>query len=111
MIQDITPHQYDNHYIEYQPQITDFCICIKDGTALLCQDKKEKNSWYIPTFKELAEPLYGAVYLFAIDGRHYFLKQMTGKDDTGLIEDESNMTSGPSDRLQALENTKGLTGA
>lgn len=57
MIQDITPHQYDNHYIEYQPQITDFCICIKDGTALLCQDKKEKNSWYIPTFKELAEPL------------------------------------------------------
>ena len=36
---------------------------------------------------------------------------MTGKDDTGLIEDESNMTSGPSDRLQALENTKGLTGA
>ena len=43
MIQDITPHQYDNHYIEYQPQITDFCICIKDGTALLCQDKKEKN--------------------------------------------------------------------
>ena len=53
MIQDITPHQYDNHYIEYQPQITDFCICIKDGTALLCQDKKEKNSWYIPTFKEL----------------------------------------------------------
>ena len=33
---------------------------------------------------------------------------MTGKDDTGLIEDESNMTSGPSDRLQALENTKGL---
>ena len=27
MIQDITPHQYDNHYIEYQPQITDFCIC------------------------------------------------------------------------------------
>lgn len=44
MIQDITPHQYDNHYIEYQPQITDFCICIKDGTALLCQDKKEKNS-------------------------------------------------------------------
>ena len=93
MIQDITPHQYDNHYIEYQPQITDFCICIKDGTALLCQDKKEKNSWYIPTFKELAEPLYGAVYLFSIDGRHYFLKQMTGKDDTGLIEDESNMTS------------------
>ena len=78
---------------------------------LLCQDKKEKNSWYIPTFKELAEPLYGAVYLFAIDGRHYFLKQMTGKDDTGLIEDESNMTSGPSDRLQALENTKELTGA
>ena len=72
MIQDITPHQYDNHYIEYQPQITDFCICIKDGTALLCQDKKEKNSWYIPTFKELAEPLYGAVYLFAIDGKHYF---------------------------------------
>lgn len=111
MIQDIKPHQYDNHYIEYQPQITDFCICIKDGTVLLCQDKKEKNSWYIPTFKELAEPLYGAVYLFAIDGRHYFLKQMTGKDDTGLIEDESNMTSGPSDRLQALENTKGLTGA
>ena len=111
MIQDIIPHQYDNHYIEYQPQITDFCICIKDGTVLLCQDKKEKNSWYIPTFKELAEPLYGAVYLFAIDGRHYFLKQMTGKDDTGLIEDESNMTSGPSDRLQALENTKGLTGA
>ena len=45
MIQDITPHQYDNHYIEYQPQITDFCICIKDGTALLCQDKKEKNSF------------------------------------------------------------------
>lgn len=111
MIQDIIPHQYDNHYIEYQPQITDFCICIKDGTVLLCQDKKEKNSWYIPTFKELAEPLYGAVYLFAIDGKHYFLKQMTGKDDTGLIEDESNMTSGPSDRLQALENTKGLTGA
>ena len=62
MIQDIIPHQYDNHYIEYQPQITDFCICIKDGTVLLCQDKKEKNSWYIPTFKELAEPLYGAVY-------------------------------------------------
>lgn len=44
MIQDITPHQYDNHYIEYQPQITDFCICIKDGTALLCQDKKERTA-------------------------------------------------------------------
>ena len=41
----------------------------------------------------IRDRLYGAVYLFAIDGRHYFLKQMTGKDDTGLIEDESNMTS------------------
>ena len=111
MIQDITPHQYDNHYTEYQPDKKDFCICIQDGKALLCREETKNDSWYIPTFEEIGQSLEDAVYLFAIDKKHYFLKQMTGKEDSGFLEDESNMIAGPSDRLQALENTKGLTGA
>lgn len=111
MIQDIIPHQYDNHYTEYQPTGKDFCICIQDGQALLCKDQTKKESWYIPTFDELKERFEGAVYLFAIDGKHYFLKQMTGEKDTGFVEDESNMTSGPSDRLQAKETVDHFKGA
>ena len=105
MIKDITPHQYDNQYTEYQPQATDFCICIQDGKAFLCKDERKNESWYIPTFEEMGKSLEGAVYLFAIDQKHYFLKQMAGERDSGFLEDESNMTAGPSDRLQALENT------
>lgn len=110
MIQDITPHQYDNHYTEYKPDKKDFCICIKDGRVLLCRDEAKNDSWYIPTFEEIKQTIDNAVYLFAIDKKHYFLKQMTGEEDTGFLEDESNMTTGPSDDLQALENTKGLAG-
>ena len=44
MIQDITPHQYDNHYIEYQPQITDFCICIKVEQRCYAKIKKKRTA-------------------------------------------------------------------
>ena len=50
MIQDITPHQYDNHYIEYQPQITDFCICIKKGTAGTYQHSRSLQSRFMVLF-------------------------------------------------------------
>lgn len=98
MIQDITPHTYDNHYEEYSPKQEDFCVCIKGGRALLAG---EGSNWHIPTFQELELDTEGTVYLFAIDGRHCFLKQFSDEKDSGLMEDESRIAAGPADDLQA----------
>lgn len=79
MIQDIKPHIYNNHYEEYKPSENDFCFCINDGAVLLYEDLKDKNC-FVPTFKELKESTDESTYLFSIDDKRYFLKQIKEKN-------------------------------
>ena len=78
MIQDISPYRYDNAYHPRRPKEEDFLLCYQGKQALL---RKQGEEIRFPTFREAqahwegeAEKLYeDAVYLFAIDGMHFYL--------------------------------------
>ena len=78
MIQDISPYRYDNAYHPKRPKEEDFLLCYQGKQALL---RKQGEEIRFPAFREAqahwegeAEKLYEeAVYLFAIDGMHFYL--------------------------------------
>lgn len=85
MIQDIAPHRYDNTFRTRRPEREDYVFIIHNNKALLINreaaagdDQAEQNAVFeIPVFSDLSEQLPDAakraVYLFAIDGKPYFL--------------------------------------
>ena len=88
MIQDITPHQFHNEYRPVAPQKNDIMLCY-DGRKILLRLQDEEVSY--PTFKEMetldgidADTLYQHyVYLFEIDGVHFYLYTQKEKLDEG----------------------------
>lgn len=78
MIQDISPYRYDNAYHPKRPKEEDFLLCYQGKQALL---RKQGEEIRFPAFREAqaywegeTEKLYEkAVYLFAIDGMHFYL--------------------------------------
>ena len=86
MIQDITPHQFHNEYRPVTPKKNDIMLCY-DGRKILLRLQDEEVSY--PTFKEMetldgidADTLYQQyVYLFEIDGVHFYLYTQKEKLD------------------------------
>ena len=84
MIQDIAPHRYDNTYRQETPKPEDPVFCVQRGRILL-RETGVKNRLEIPAAGEFTGWADGlseqAVYLFALDGRPYFLLE-TEKEET-----------------------------
>lgn len=75
MIQDIEPHQYDPVYYDRKPETKDYALFYEGQSVLLLKRGEELE---IPTFGELekrklSDLKQNAYYLFAIDGRGYYL--------------------------------------
>lgn len=75
MIQDIYPHQLNNHYDPgVQAKKEDTLLCIVNGRILVEETCFEENELRFPRVKDLADEYVADIrYLFAIDGSRYFL--------------------------------------
>ena len=69
MIQDISPHKFDNSFKIQTPSKEDHVLCFQDKNALA---KYTDTGIQCPLFKDLDLPLEGT-YLFSIDHKAYFL--------------------------------------
>lgn len=80
MIQDITPHRFDNTYCPVPPEPDNYILCYEGHEALVA--RTGEREFELPRFRDL-EPcndgLYdGYTYLFSIDGdRFYLLEHIT----------------------------------
>lgn len=72
MIQEIAPHTLDNAYVPYAPQHADLVLAFDKGELLISRGTGRPY-----TYEQVMDwPFTKAdsfVYLFAVDGRHYFL--------------------------------------
>ena len=75
MIQDIYPHQLNNHYDPgVQAKKEDTLLCIVNGRILVEETCFEENELRFPRVKDLADEYVADIrYLFAIDDSRYFL--------------------------------------
>lgn len=75
MIQDIYPHQLNNHYDPgVQTKKEDTLLCIVNGRILVEETCFEENELRFPRVKDLADEYVADIrYLFAIDDSRYFL--------------------------------------
>ena len=83
MIQEISPHRYDNSYQNPEIKKGDWVLAIRKGKALL--RRQSDGEYGIPTLAELEQSVSGKTgpthYLFTIDDRPYFL--MDPEEDWG----------------------------
>ncbi|MBO5461531.1 MAG: NAD(+) diphosphatase [Ruminococcus sp.] len=74
MIQDITPHQFNNQYRILPPNRGSYLLYYEKNTCLI---REENDEIFFPTFEELEgyiEDLYeNYTYLFSIDEESYYL--------------------------------------
>lgn len=85
MIQDIAPHQFNNHYYpNCFPKKEDFVIACKDNSVLL-KWRENAGEGVFPTVSEY-ETDEKLVYLFSIDDERYFMDLTTddGKNINGF---------------------------
>lgn len=74
MIQDITPHKYNNEYRHISPDGDSIALYYEERTALV---KQTHDGIEFPRFRDLQdlnEKIYeDCTYLFSIDGEHYYM--------------------------------------
>ena len=70
MLQDIFPKQYHVEFTWKNPQMEDLCFVFRGQETL---ERLENNQLRLPTYGELSPLAEGAVYLFRVDERDYFL--------------------------------------
>lgn len=74
MIQDITPHKYENEYRPKPPTEDSYVVYFQGKTVLM---ERKDGKLLFPTFADLEEAndqLYNSyIYLFAVDGVGYYL--------------------------------------
>ena len=71
MIQDIFPHQFDNHYdADLKPGLSDFVFHYQANTLLMKADGEEIG---LPTVQELGKIPAEAIYLFRLNETACFL--------------------------------------
>lgn len=75
MIQDIAPHRYDNAYQPEAPEHDSYALYFEKNTALVARSGEQEFDF--PTFRDLetdnSDIYQNYTYLFAIDGRRYYL--------------------------------------
>lgn len=117
MIQDIYPHQLNNHYDPgVQAKKEDTLLCIVNGRILVEETCFEENELRFPRVKDLADEYVADIrYLFAIDDSRYFLcDHLLGQKDIpegyAYVDEKSLRTEGigPDEALFAAVTGKHL---
>lgn len=90
MIQDIWPHQLNNHFSPLKPEKNSMCFYVKDG--MIAMRKETNGVIYPPVLPQIDD----VVYAFSVDGIRYFLhlEDLTG-EEAGILEAQGYIWAKP----------------
>lgn len=69
MIHEITPHDFNNTYLNRKPDSESIAVIVKGDTMLICE---ENESFYFPSFSHITLIDADTYFLFAIDDVDYY---------------------------------------
>lgn len=86
MIQDITPHQFSNSYVERTPEEDSFVLFFREGELLVMKNPKEPERITFPEYRQVADIAGELTYLFTLDERMFFRSGKQGVEETIAAE-------------------------